>query len=429
MSNRLREKYIQEIALAYLEKRYRKYSYNGQILSLKEAHTTSGKRADGIIVWKKSPKEVRLVSMEAKSASTISNLIKRWDQEKLSNWSLIASEGVILLGFGVLYHVAQLRVLLDIPVLLFIFAALHFLLKPIRLLLQSQFSYLFQTISVIDQAALYPGNEVWIAIGTDTFKQNRVERLQQLTSQCSKKGFGLLEIGPEATTNIFLQPKYKPSYAVGDYLNYYKKEPSIRQQISAGSRKLGFPFHLSRAERWYYLNSFGTSLLLVSSLLSVSVSLDTHLKTNPPTSTEVLYTFEEPAELPKPTPTTYIEESPILLEIPEEESISHSCHFPYEGKKYIIKDRIVNSELAAQSRLYELAQLNIPNSNYFYLPCSDLDPRHSQWLVYAYSPRSNYTKALNNLQRYEWILQQAQQSSFGVEILFVGGVEEGLSLK
>jgi len=430
MSNRLREKYIQDTALAYLEKRYRKYSYNGQVQALKEATTTSGKRADGIIVWKKSLKEVRLVSMEAKSASTVSNLIKRWDQEKLSNWSLIASEGLVLLVFGLLYHYAQLRVILDIRILLLVFVTLHILLKPLRLLLQSQFAHLFQTASVFEQAALYPGNEVWIAIGSDTFKQNREERWQQLRNQCKKKGFGLLEVDHQAMTTIVLHPKFKPAYKANDYLTYYKKDGVIRQQISEGPRKLGFPLHLSRAERFYYFNSFGTSLIGVSFLLLLNFPLDQKRMDNHANPTEVVYAFDETETIPEATPTTYFEEPtrPVISQ-EEEEAEYVSCHFPYVGSKYLIKDRIVNSEYAAQDRLQELAQLNIPNSDYFYIPCSDIENRSSQWLVYAYSPRTSYEKTLKNLKRYEWILMQANQSSFGVEILLVGELREGFSFK
>ncbi len=429
MSNRLREKYIQDIALEYLEKRYRKYSYNGRIQALKEAHTTSGKRADGIIVWKKSPREVRLVSMEAKSASTVSNLIKRWDQEKLSNWSLVASEGVILLVFAGLYHFAQLRIPLDIRILLLIFLSLHLLLKPIRLLLQSQFSHLFQTASVFEQAALYPGNEVWIAIGSDTFKQKKEERWQHLKTQCRKKGFGLLEINHQARTTIVLHPKFKPAYEVSDYLSYYKKENAIRQQIANGTKRIGIPFRLSRAERFYYLRSFGTSLICISLLLLVNFPLDKNRATYPTSQTETLFAYEDTQILPKTTPPIYQEEGTREQHHSEEAQAYFSCRFPYEGNKYIIKDRIVDTEYAAQDRLKELALLNISNSDYFYIPCSDLDNRSSQWLVYAYSPRSNYEKALKNLKRYEWILMQANQSSFGVDILLVGEFEEGLSFK
>ena len=429
MSNRLREKYIQDIALEYLEKRYRKYSYNGRVQALKEAHTINGKRADGIIVWKKSPHEVRLVSMEAKSASTISNLIKRWDQERLSNWSLIASEGVILIVFGCLYYFAQLRVLLDVWMLLSVFLTLHLLLKPIRLLLQSQFSHLFQTISVFEQAAQYPGNEVWIAIGSDTFKQKREERWQALKKQCSKKGFGLLEVDQQAMTRIVLHPKFKPAYEESDYLTYYKKESIIRQHISNGSRRLGFPFHLSRAERLYYFHSFATSLICVSILWLFHLPLKQKQVTYQVHQTEKLYAFDpsvEPLERTSPISSQTFNEPPSNSEaavlLPE-------CYFPYTGRKYIIKDRIVQSEYAAQERLQELAQLNIPNSDYFYIPCSDLDSQVDQWLVYAYSSRTSYEKALNNLKRYEWILMQANQSSFGVGIILVGEHEAGLSFK
>jgi len=429
MSNRLREKYIQEVALEYLEKRYRKFSYNGQIKALKEAHTIGGKRADGIIVWKKSPKEVRLVSMEAKSASTISNLLKRWDQEKLSNWSLIASEGVILVGFCLLYHFAHLRVPLDISILLLLFLTLHLLLKPIRVLLQSQFAHLFQTASVFEQAALYPGNEVWIAIGKDTFKQKRIERLNYLKTHCKKKGFGLLEIGHQEVTTILLHPQFKPAYRVGDYLTYYKKETPIRQEISVATRKLGLPFYVSRAERRYYFNSFGTSCICVSLLLLLNFPI-THKKFgSPPSQTELLYTYEESDPIPTST-TTYQEIATSLPSFTEEEQPSYAtCYFPYEGYKYLIKDRIVATERAAQERLEELRQLNIPGSNYFFIPCSNMNQPTSQWIVYAYPPRSDYQKALNNLERYEWILQQKQQSSFGVEILWVRKAEDGLSFK
>jgi len=342
---------------------------------------------------------------------------------------LVASECVILVGFCLLYHFAQLRVLLTIPILLLLFFTLHLLLKPIRLLLQSQFAHLFQTASVFEQAALYPGNEVWIAIGSDTFKQKRVERLQHLRTQCKKKGFGLLEIGHQEVTAILLHPKFKPAYHTNDYLTSYKKESTIRQQISEGTRKLEFPFYLSRAERGYYLTSFGNSLLCVCVLLLVNFPFEQKKIIQPTQATELLYIFEASEDAPKATPATYQEieiDEPTLI---EEEPYNATCFFPYEGHKYIIKDRIFTTEQAAQSRLQELAQFNIPGSNYFYIPCSDLDQPSSQWLVYAYPPRSNYNKALNNLERYEWILREERQSSFGVEILLVGSLQDGLSLK
>ncbi len=442
MSTPLKETYIEKVAINYLtEHYYTNCSHNNKIQYKLQAYTVDNKRADGIIVWEKAPNQIRLVSIEAKSSKTISNLKSRWNKEQLSETSLILAEVVVFALFALLYGLFLIRIPLDGPAVLLILLFIYLSRIPLRILLQNLFASYFKTASVFEQVNLYPGNEVWIAIGYDTFKANKEQKLREFIAECKRRKLGLLEIQEEdEEPQVLLRPKFKPNLKRKDFLQFYKLDSKLRQSIS-GPPNIRIPrITRSKAEIRFYINQFFYAMSIVVCLFFFTGSfrdLPQRSKNNP-TLEVVPYSYIVEKEETQPiieqeeTMEEVIEQEEIIEdfleqeetieeEIPDNPNIPPPCIFPFEGKKFIVKDKIVTSFEDAQERTRLLKHLGFKDSNYFYIPCSTMTDMQETWCVYAYNPRSSKEIATDYLRKYKYILRVNELDSSESEIWYIEG--------
>ena len=475
MSERLSEKYIQEIAVDFLKNYYQQYSHNKKIHAAQEEYTIQGKRADGLIAWEKASDTIRVVSMEAKSAATIRNLLTRWDEEYLNRSSFFIAEGLLLLVFSVLYYFFGLRLPLEPFLLLLILIALPvlwFYTKPLLLKIVPQF---FKTADVLQQVALYPGNEMWIAIGSDTFIMKKEERMEALFDQCKRRKFGLLEIqADESPPKILLWPHFFPSDTNSDFLVAYKKEAAIRQKVT-GARNSWTVFNYSRPERKYYINQLLRSVVITGLILFSLIDFDAKKNDpiqpkssnpsivdlarqldepslNPPQRARIVnerpqdvahrderrsiperevdreisenIEFEENQETSLPIESTIVEEI-VDVTPPMESTPPTNCEtLPFSGKKYILKDQLFATRWEAQDRVRQLKEAGCHTADYFWLPCVQNQIGVTAWCVYAYPARSSKEKVKNSLIRYTYFLKNAKLNYNDADIWQVENREE-----
>lgn len=430
MSTTLPEKHIQQRAVEFLAEYYQKCSHNKKVEFIFEAHTNQNKRADGLIFWERAPDTVRVVSVEAKSSTTIRNLLTRWDEVKISKDGYYVALGIMMLLFCVAYGIFNMRLPYDLPTLFLTFIILTLVWWLTQWMLQTFFPRFFKTAGVLEQATRYPGNEVWIAIGYDTFKRDRVARLKELRTQCRRRKFGLLEIHQDGYPHVILEkPRFNRVVKAKDFLVYYKKEQRLRQLISGDTRRFLPILCISKAEfnfwfRRQKIAGFFTLMFLGLNFLS----LDMPSLSN--SYTQQTITPKEkfgPSTLPLPVQPK-IEK---VIPSPEERIIKHSdsniCSpFPYEGKRFILIDQLVTSKKAAKSRTQQLTNAGCPGNGYFWIPCSDSANQKELWCVFAYKPRRSAAAIDRRKDSYDYLLRKAGLEKGRMDIWEIGAKRKGI---
>lgn len=415
---RLTEDYIKSEALRFLYNYYLPYAHNNKIESRTELYTTTRTRADGILVYENSPNDVRVISLEAKSANTLRNLRSKWDKEKLINWNRMASELVLILLVILTYPLLKGKIVYD-PTLIVAIILLLLVIRPITLpFLQRIFVSILKTTSVFEQAALYPGNEVWIAISSDTFIRNKQERLDEFIKLCTQKKFGLLEISEFGyPVKVLVYPKFRVAQSANDFLHFYKKGEELRPLVSGNYWNPFRRFKRSSAENSYHLRHFAitgsVSLGLVIFLFMNMGPLEMPSNRGPSPISQISI-IPTPSFSPQPFPTPPIESV-------ESEPNTFTCSLPFKkkGKRFILKDKIVPTIQDAKARTATLLEAGLKEVNYFWIPCTDYSPTTDAWCVYAYSDRgvkNGKEKILNSQRRYKRILNAAGLDWSQVEI-------------
>lgn len=433
MSTTLPEKHIQQRAVEFLAEYYRKCSHNKKVKFVFEAHTKQNKRADGLIFWERAPDTVRVVSVEAKSSKTIRNLLTRWDEVKISKDGYYVALGIMMLLFCVAYGVFNMRLPYDLPTLFLTFIILTLVWWLTQWMLQTFFPRFFKTAGVLEQATRYPGNEVWIAIGYDTFKRDRAVRLKELRTQCQRRKFGLLEIHEDGYPPIIIEkPRFNRVVKVKDFLAYYKNEQKLRQLISGDTRRLLPIFCISKAEFNFWFRRQKIAGLFTLVFLGLNfLSFDTPSLPNSYTQQTIIPKEKfGPPILPLPiqpeTPKVEKNISPL-----EEKTVNHADNytcppFPFEGKRFILIDQLVNSMEAAESRVEQLTMAGCPGNGYFWIPCSDRPNQEELWCVFAYKPRRSATAIDRRKDSYDYLLRKAGLEKGMMNIWEVGAKRKGI---
>lgn len=409
-NNRLEEKYIQTESIDFLQDFYRKCSHNNSIKKYAEVYTTAGNRADGLIVWENAPNDVRVVSLEAKAYNTISNLRSRWDKEKVSNWNRMTSELLLFIIVCLSFNFLKKHIVFEPALLILIFLCLYIIRKLTLPFLQRVFTPLLKTADVFEQAARYPGNEMWIAIGEDTFKMKKAEKLQELISQCKLRKFGLLEIPiGGGSPNILILPKFRPARQVDNFLNFYKKGLFIRKEIEGNTVNFLRRWKLSGAEKRYNRNNLALSVGITILLGIFSLSSGNFWNkpiSNPNDYITETHTFSTP--IPQPTlPIISVPKIEKGAKKPPLTNAPTECSMPFNGSKYILKDNLFTTQEAAKKRVQLLKKAGCPGCGYFWIPCSDWQEQQELWCVYAYNHRNNRPSIVESEENYRYKLRTA----------------------
>ena len=116
---------------------------------------------------------------------------------------------------------------------------------------------------------------------------------------------------------------------------------------------------------------------------------------------------------------------------PEEKVVSHTNNytcppFPYEGKRFILIDQLVNSMEAAENRTQQLTKAGCPGNGYFWIPCSDSPNQEELWCVFAYKPRRSAAAINRRKDSYDYLLRKAGLEKGMMDIWEVGAKREGI---
>lgn len=404
-SNTLSEKYIQEKAIQYLKRYYKASSANGKVFAQAEVRTLEKKRADGLIAWRKWLGGIGVASMEAKSAKTLSALVKQLDETKVKRDSTWLTVVLVFVGAYILWD-QGLRAYLDPFYVLILYGILFFLVPHIQKLLQGINLPFHQRIAVFDQLLQYPSNEPWVAIGRDSVNAKQYGMLKKT---CRKKRLGLLIVQKNGRVKMELKPKYLFSFPKHDFLAYYEKGAAIRKQLRKGSN-------------WKIWTLIGTTSQLRSTVSHFALALAgfvaiygaMYVKERSP---QVIEERQQQAVKDKAVrdPFAFLDTLRANLQgesVSAQISTKKECNSPILGPKYIIRDQILSSETAAKARVKTLQQAGFADSDYLWLPCYESKLSEAAFVVYPFYPRTSEENALTQLRQF---LEEGMAKGLAVE--------------
>ena len=223
----LSEQYVQRKAQAYLENRYRRW---GKALfskmEVKTKKAFGGKRADGLLAFRRLFWGTYVVSMEAKSYKTL-NAIRPYRSSGKWFWASLRAGFYTCLATGTLlalYRMDDGFVQYFLPLNMFVLGAFLFALL-------TRNSVQHQVADVIEQLKQYPANEQWLAFSKDSLNRLPRKKKRVLARMCRQEGIGVLIIASFGRVRIWVKPKRRWKWK-GDFLNYYSLEKQIRREIA-----------------------------------------------------------------------------------------------------------------------------------------------------------------------------------------------------
>ncbi len=392
-ANTLSEKFIQDKAIKHLAKYYKRSSANGKIFAQPEVRTLEKKRADGLIAWRQLSGGVGVASMEAKSAKTLSALVKQIDEGKIKKDSTWLTVVLVFLAAYILWD-QGLRAYFDPFWVLVLYGVLFLLLPYIQRMLQGIRLPFHQRFAVLAQLQQYPSNEPWVAIGTDSVNSKQYDLLKRA---CRKKRLGLLLVQKNGRVTMETRPRYSFAFPKKDFLIYYEKGSDIRKEVKKGGNWKIWTILGTSSQLRSSVSHFGLAL---AGFLAIYAAIKLDLSTTEPQE-------EKKSEISK-TPTKedafdFLDTLRDQLKPQPDRDVLESktdCDESILGPKYIIQDRLFDEEKRAIERVKDLKAAGFEDSNYLWLPCFENELGTASFCVYPYFPRTSQENALDQLRSY-----------------------------
>lgn len=228
---KLEERTVQEVALKYLEKYYKRKARRRKIFSKIEVRTKKkygGKRADGFLAFKKRfRRKPYVVSMESKSYKTQKVITPRLDK-KMWRRNSIWYGLYIAVGSGSWFaaqNFDKVRWVLLFPLITWIVASI------LAAWVTKNWDR-NKTMDVLSQIDQYPGNEQWFSTSKDSYDNVPFKDQDAFKKVVKARGFGLLLVNKRKQVILVHKPKkkrFRPLF--GDYLKYYSLEKDIRKYL------------------------------------------------------------------------------------------------------------------------------------------------------------------------------------------------------
>lgn len=411
-ANTLSEKFIQDKAIKYLAKYYKRSSANGKVFAQAEVRTREKKRADGLIAWRQLSGGVGVASMEAKSAKTLSALVKQIDEGKIKKDSTWLTVVLVFLAAYILWD-QGLRAYFDPFWVLVLYGVLFFLLPYIQRMLQGIRLPFHQRFAVLAQLQQYPSNEPWVAIGTDSVNSKQYELLKRA---CRKKRLGLLLVQKSGRVTKETSPRYSFAFPKKDFLVYYEKGAEIRKGVKKGSNWKIWTILGTSAQLRSTVSHFGLAL---AGFIAIYAAINFDLSTN----TSAKEKQEETQEVP-PNKDAFDFLDTLRDKMKPETDTAQAqaevdCDESILGPKYIIQDRLFDNKRAAQQRVATLKAAGFEDSDYLWLPCYENEIGATSYCVYPYFPRTSQENALEQLRDYLSIGMEKDLSVEQAQILLI----------
>lgn len=225
---KLRETIVQVEALHFLRNRYRRRAFRGRIYAQTEVRTKreyGGKRADGLIAYRRLLGGVEVIAIEAKSSRTLPSMKPVFKLSWLV-WNSIKAGFLIAILTGavcVFYKFEDFTTRILVPLNTFGVGALLYGMLTFN-------SYRHCDIRVISQLKQYPGNEQWLAFSKDSLEKISKKKMKDMKKICQAHGVGMLSVSRRGTVKILVKAKHQSKFW-GDYLSYYSAEAEIRNDI------------------------------------------------------------------------------------------------------------------------------------------------------------------------------------------------------
>jgi len=225
---KLRETIVQVEALHFLRNRYRSRARRGRIYAQTEVRTKpkyGGKRADGLIAYRRFLGSIEVISIEAKSSKTLPSM-KPVLQLRWLIWNSIKAGLLIAIltgAFCVFYKFEDLTTRILVPLNTFAVGALLYGMLTFD-------SYRHCKIRVIAQLKQYPANEQWLAFSKDSLDSISKKKRRDMKKICQAHGVGILSVNHRGKVKILVKAKHNYKL-LGDYLGYYSSEEEIRNDI------------------------------------------------------------------------------------------------------------------------------------------------------------------------------------------------------
>ena len=226
MAKQLIERTVQNVALEYMVNHYKWRAKRGRIWSKIEVRTKKGKRADGLVAFKKRLfGSVFVASMEAKSYKTLHNIKPRLDNMLwVKNSTYYGSIATFVLAIAIVFKNIEepryaLMLVLNSWVILTVLIAIF-----------TRKMHINQTMDVFKQVLLYKADEQWIALSKDSFDMID-KRLQKPFIQVLKaRGVGLLIVSSKKKVDRIHKPK-RNRKTLGNFLKYYSVGEEIHKYL------------------------------------------------------------------------------------------------------------------------------------------------------------------------------------------------------
>jgi len=404
-ANTLSEKFIQDKAIKYLAKYYKRSSANGKVFAQAEVRTLEKKRADGLIAWRQLSGGVGVASMEAKSAKTLSALVKQIDEGKIKKDSTWLTVVLVFMAAYILWD-RGLRAYFDPFWVLVLYGALFLLLPYIQRMLQGIRLPFHQRFAVLAQLQQYPSNEPWVAIGTDSVNSKQYDLLKRA---CRKKRLGLLLVQKNGRVSMETRPRYSFAFPKKDFLVYYEKGSDIRKGVKKGVNWKIWTILGTSSQLRSSVSHFGLAL---AGFLAIYAAINFDLSTTEPRE-EKKEEISQPATKKDAFDFLDTLRDQIKPQPDRDELASKiDCNESILGPKYIIQDRLFDEEKRAVERVATLKAAGFEDSNYLWLPCYENELGIASFCVYPYFPRTSQENALDQLRSY---LEIGKEKGLSVE--------------
>jgi len=220
------ERKVQERALQYLRKRYKRKARKGQLFAKMEVRTRrkyGSKRADGVLAFQHWLFGPYVVSMEAKSIKTL-QAIKPYIS-KSRWWRNVLWSGLLICvasgAFFALFKMEDDLLQFLLPLNVFVIGGLIYGVLTLE-------NGDHKKMKVIHQLKQYPANEKWLAFSKESVDQLDYRQRKNLIRICRRNGVGLILVKKWGAPEVWTKPSMKWKW-FGDYLSYYSREKEMRR--------------------------------------------------------------------------------------------------------------------------------------------------------------------------------------------------------
>jgi hypothetical protein len=228
---KLNERHVQNLAVAWIEARFRAYAEVQYVVSAKEtlvvSNTNLGRgRADGLVAAAFPDGSIQVASIEAKSSRTLSDISFYYLNNPWGIHSLAAGVFGLLCSLPFGWYIDNWFVIWILPLMMFFIIGFTYLFATLE-------HPRYQSIKIINQVRRYPANEQWIAISSDAYNRLSTSHRQKLHQGCQKHGIGFIQVTSSTKVKCLeVAIAMETPKGVSDFLVCYARGDALRRKLN-----------------------------------------------------------------------------------------------------------------------------------------------------------------------------------------------------